>query len=137
LAAAALTIVVIVFAWFVIVAVGVRLVDVALVASSAMLGSLLSGLRRLRDELQRIGELTAFWSAFLAQIAAGAGLGILALVLFKAGILPVIGQQASVNTAGGQVASNQPAILATYAFAAGFSEPFVIGAIQRIVGARS
>jgi hypothetical protein len=138
LAAAALTIVVVVFAWFVIVAVGVRWVDIALVASSAMLGSLLSGLRRLRDELQRIGELTAFWSAFLAQVAAGAGLGILALVLFKAGILPVIGQQATVNATGGQAAtSSQPAMIATYAFAAGFSEPFVIGAIQRIVGARS
>jgi hypothetical protein len=131
LAAIGLTVLVLVFAAFVIVAVGVRWWDVALVSSSAMLGSLLSGLRRLRDELQRIRDITAFRSAFLAQLAAGAGLGILALLLFRGGLLPVFRAQ------GTETDADIPATLAIYAFAAGFSEPFAIGAIQRIVGARS
>jgi hypothetical protein len=131
LAAIGLTVLVLVFAAFVIVAVGVRWWEVALVSSSAMLGSLLSGLRRLRDELQRIRDITAFRSAFLAQLAAGAGLGILALLLFRAGLLPVFRAQGTEDDA------DIPATLAIYAFAAGFFEPFAIGAIQRIVGARS
>jgi hypothetical protein len=131
LAAVALTVLVLFFAGFVVVAVGIRWWDVALVSSAGMLGSLLSGLRRLRDELQRIGDITAFRAAFLAQLAAGAGLGILALILFRAGLLPVFRAQ------GTEASTDLPATQAIYAFAAGFSEPFAIGAIQRIIGGRS
>lgn len=127
--AVALIMVVLAFGVFVTVAVGVRWWDVALVSFSGMLGSLLSGLRRVRDELRHLGDMTAFRSAFAAQLAAGAGLGILALVLFEAGILPVFTPQGSAS------AERSQPILAIYSFAAGFSEPFVIGAIRRIVGA--
>jgi hypothetical protein len=63
---------------------------------------------------------------------------LLALVLFDLGILPEI--------TGGQATNPAPAppderttlsLYALYGFAAGFSEPFVIGAIERIVGTRS
>jgi hypothetical protein len=71
-------------------------VPLSLVAS--MPGSMLSGMRRLRDELQRIWQIDAFQSAFYAQLAAGAGLGLLAAILFDPGILPVIAGQAVVRS---------------------------------------
>jgi hypothetical protein len=111
---------------------------VPLALVSGMLGSMLSGMRRLRDELQRIWQIDAFRSAFYAQLAAGAGLGLLALVLFDLGILPVItGGQATEPASASPDERTTLILYALYGFAAGFSEPFVIGAIQRIVGNRS
>ena len=110
---------------------------VPLALVSGMLGSMLSGMRRLRDELQRIWQIDAFRSAFYAQLAAGAGLGLLALVLFDLGILPEItGGQATEPASASPDEQTTLILYALSGFAAGFSEPFVIGAIQRIVGTR-
>jgi hypothetical protein len=98
--------------------------DVWMAVLSAMLGSGIAGTRRLRDELLRIGQLDAFVSAFLAQLAVGAGLGLIVLLLLDAGML-------------GVVEDPQPSTIAVYAFAAGFSEPFVLGAIQGLAAAHS
>jgi hypothetical protein len=84
-------------------------------------GGTLSGMRKLRDQLERITQMDHFRAAVWAQVAAAAGLGLFALILFKAGVLPRIGNG---SAWGGLV----------YAFLAGFSEPFAIQAVTRLVG---
>jgi hypothetical protein len=87
------------------------------------LGGSLSGMRRIRDELERLTQMDAFSSALAAQLLAAGGLGILAAVLFEAGLLPDISGEGLEHL-----------VVVIYAFAAGFSEPFVIGAVQGVVG---
>jgi hypothetical protein len=99
--------------------------NVALALVAGMIGSGISGLRRLRDELLLIDELRAFVMAFTAQAVVGAALGLFALFLATVGLLPAF--QADRSGVG-------PATVAVYAFVAGYSEPFVIGAIHRLAG---
>jgi hypothetical protein len=101
--------------------------DVWLALVGGMLGSGISGLRRLRDEFLRLADMEAFPPAYLAQLVIGAGFGLVALLLTDVGVLPDLP-----NTEDAPSAT-----VAVYAFVAGFSEPFVIGAVGRLAGARS
>jgi hypothetical protein len=92
----------------------------ALIAGA--LGVSLGGMRHIRDELERLTQMDAFSSALAAQFLAAGGLGILAAVLFNAGVLPEI------------VEGKANLVVVIYAFAAGFSEPFIIGAVKKVVG---
>jgi hypothetical protein len=100
--------------------------DVWLAVFAGMLGAGISGLRRLRDEFLRLADMQAFPPAYLAQLVIGAGFGVVALLLTDVGVLPDLPR----------VAAAPSASVAVYAFLAGFSEPFVIGAIGRLAGAR-
>jgi hypothetical protein len=101
--------------------------DVWLALLGGTLGSGISGLRRLRDEFLRLADMEAFPPAYLAQLVIGAGLGLVALLLTDVGVLPALPKAAAAPSAS----------VAVYAFLAGFSEPFVIGAIGRLAGARA
>lgn len=101
--------------------------DVWLAVFAGMLGAGISGLRRLRDEFLRLADMEAFPPAYLSQLVIGAGFGLVALLLTDVGVLPDLPK----------VAAAPSASVAAYAFLAGFSEPFVIGAIGRLAGARS
>jgi hypothetical protein len=101
--------------------------DVWLALLGGTLGSGISGLRRLRDEFMRLTDMEAFPPAYFAQLVIGAGLGLVALLLTDVGVLPALPKAAAAPSA----------TVAVYAFLAGFSEPFVIGAIGRLAGARS
>jgi hypothetical protein len=83
-------------------------------------GGILSGMQKLRDQLERLAQMDSFRAAVWAQVAAAAGLGVLALILFEANILPDVGN------------SDWTALV--YAFLAGFSEPFAIQAVTRLAG---
>lgn len=123
--AAALSVLVAFFAWVIVAGANVSFILVALVLLSGTIGSGLSGVRRLRDELLLLDEMRAFPIAFVAQLIVGAALGLLALFLVVVGILPAF---------QGDKNASAPATFAVYAFVAGYSEPFVIGAIQRLAG---
>jgi hypothetical protein len=84
-------------------------------------GGSLSGMRKLRDHLERLAQMDSFRAAVWAQLAAAAGLGLFALILFGAGVLPPIGSPSSWDAL-------------VYAFLAGFSEPFAIQAVMRLAG---
>jgi hypothetical protein len=101
--------------------------DVWLAVFAGMLGAGISGLRRLRDEFLRLADMEAFPPAYLAQLVVGAGFGLVALLLTDVGVLPDLPKLAAAPSAS----------VAVYAFLAGFSEPFVIGAIGRLARARS
>lgn len=90
-------------------------------------GACLSVMRKVRDDLKRLTEMDALVAALWAQLAAGAGLGVFALLLFQAGLLPTVGSAA-------ENVGVEPIGIA-YAFLAGFSEPFVIQAVTRLTSA--
>jgi hypothetical protein len=101
---------------------------VVLVAVTGALGGALSGVRRLLGTPLLRGELERFQSAFRAQLLVGGTLGLLSLLLFEVGSLPTF-----------QAIRDFPAVapLAIYAFLAGFSEPFIFGIVQGLIGGRS
>ena len=101
---------------------------VVLVAVTGALGGALSGVRRLLGTPILWGELERFQSAFRAQLLVGGTLGLLSLLLFEVGSLPTF-----------QAIRGFPAVapLAIYAFLAGFSEPFIFGIVQGLIGGRS
>jgi hypothetical protein len=100
---------------------------VVLVAVTGALGGALSGVRRLLGTPVLRGELERFQSAFRAQLLVGGTLGLLSLLLFEVGSLPTF-----------QAIRGFPAVapLAIYAFLAGFSEPFIFGIVQGLIGVR-
>jgi hypothetical protein len=102
-------------------------VRVALVIAVGGLGGALSGTRRLLGTPLLRGELDRFQSAFRAQVLVGGTLGLVALLLFEVGSLPTF-----------QAVRGFPEVapVVLYAFLAGFSEPFVLGVVQGLVGAR-
>ena len=94
------------------------------IAAALVLGAFggsLSGMRMLRDQLERLSQMDSFAAAVWAQVAAAAGLGLLALILLETGVLPQIGSSSAWD---GLI----------YAFLAGFSEPFAIQAVSRLAG---
>lgn len=103
-------------------------VRVALVLMVGGLGSALSGTRRLLGVTLLRGQLDRFQSAFRAQVFVGGTLGLVALLLYEVGSLPTF-------RASGGVSDVIP--VALYAFLAGFSEPFVLGVVQGLIGGRS
>jgi hypothetical protein len=102
-------------------------VRVALVVAVGGLGGAMSGTRRLLGVPLLRGELDRFQSAFRAQVLVGGTLGLVALLLFEVGSLPTF-------QAVRRFPEVAPVVL--YAFLAGFSEPFVLGVVQGLVGAR-
>jgi hypothetical protein len=101
---------------------------VILVAVIGALGGALSGIRRLLGTPVLRGELERFQSAFRAQLLVGGTLGLISLLLFEVGALPTF-----------QAIRGFPDVapLAIYAFLAGFSEPFIFGIVQGLVGGRN
>lgn len=95
----------------------------ATAASAGALGSALTGVFKVRDELSRIGDLRLFGNALIVQPLVGASAGLLLFMVLTAG-LPGIGPL-SIQTASW-------ATFATYGFIAGFSEPFFLGVVQRV-----
>ena len=103
-------------------------VGVALVLMVGGLGSALSGTRRLLGVVLLRGELDRFQAAFRAQVLVGGALGLVALLLYEVGSLPTF-----------QAIRGFPDVVPVvlYAFLAGFSEPFVLGVVQGLIGGRS
>jgi hypothetical protein len=103
-------------------------VRIALVLMVGGLGSALSGTRRLLGVALLRGQLDRFQAAFRAQVLVGGTLGLVALLLYEVGSLPTF-------QADGGFPEVVPVVL--YAFLAGFSEPFVLGVVQGLIGGRS
>jgi len=85
------------------------------------LGATLSGTMRIRDDLRDLDDLRSFWPAMRVQPLVGATAGLVVLLLMESGALD-IGRDDSGHWAG----------RALLAFAAGFSEPFFLGLVQRV-----
>jgi hypothetical protein len=99
------------------------LVLASTVAAAGALGSALTGVFKVRDELSRIGDLRLFGSALVVQPLVGASAGLLLLMVLDTGLPgfePVTLEKARWTT------------FASYAFIAGFSEPFFLGIVQRV-----
>jgi hypothetical protein len=95
----------------------------AVSALAGALGSTLSGVLRLRDQLLRMDELRAFRPAMLVQPLVGASAGALVFLLLASHAFSV----GSIDPA----AWPSPGVLG---FAAGFSEPFFLGLVDRVAG---
>ena len=95
----------------------------AVAALAGALGSTLSGVLRLRDQLLRMDELRAFKPAMLVQPLVGASAGALVFLLLASRALSV----GSLDPA----AWPSPGVLG---FVAGFSEPFFLGLVDRVAG---
>jgi len=86
------------------------------------LGSILSGIYKLRDEELGIRQLRSIWPVLVIQPLVGAAAAMLVFAVLKTGII--------------QVATFDPAkeswpFFATFGFVAGFSEPFFLGVVRR------
>jgi hypothetical protein len=98
--------------------------NVAVAAAAGVLGSILSGFFKLRDQLDSLTELRSFRAALIVQPAIGAATGLLAFLLVWAGVLHL-------------PPSDEPPSTATfgvYGFLAGFSEPFFLSVVERLTG---
>jgi hypothetical protein len=93
-----------------------------LVAVAGGLGATLSGALKLRDQLPRIGSLRTFWYAFALQVPIGAVAGLFLWIVLESGLVEIAGR------------GDDWAVEAAVAFAAGFSEPFVLKTVARITG---
>jgi hypothetical protein len=93
-----------------------------LVAVAGALGATLSGALKLRDQLPRIASLRTFWSAFALQVPIGAVAGLFLWIVLESGLVEIADQ------------GSDWAVEAAVAFAAGFSEPFVLKTVERIAG---
>ncbi|MGH3015792.1 MAG: hypothetical protein ACRDNR_11910 [Gaiellaceae bacterium] len=94
-----------------------------LVAVAGALGATLSGALKLRDQLPRIASMRTFWYAFALQVPIGAVAGLFLWIVLESGLVEIAGQQGA-----------DWAVEAAVAFAAGFSEPFVLKTVERITG---
>jgi hypothetical protein len=92
-------------------------------ALAGALGSTLSGVVKLRDQLLRQDELRAFKPAMLVQPLVGASAGALVFLLLA-------GRAFSLGTMD-PAAWPSPGLLG---FVAGFSEPFFLGLVDRVAG---
>ncbi|HSK15497.1 MAG TPA: hypothetical protein VK915_04955 [Gaiellaceae bacterium] len=92
-----------------------------LVAGTAgALGATLAGTMKIRDGLRELDDLRSFWPAMRVQPLVGATAGLIVLLVVETGTLDVGGDSGS--WAGRTLV----------AFAAGFSEPFFLGLVQRV-----
>jgi len=92
-----------------------------LAALAGALGGTVSGAYRLRDQIQNLNEVRAFKPALWVQPLIGAAAGLLLLLALESGLL---GADASTWERVGLLA-----------FAAGFSEPFFLGVVNRVTTA--
>jgi hypothetical protein len=90
-------------------------------ACAGALGSTLSGVLKLRDRLVKLDDLRAFRAAMRVQPVVGASAGALVFILLSS-------HAVAVNNLDPAIWSS-PGLLG---FAAGFSEPFFIGLVDRI-----
>ena len=90
-------------------------------ALAGALGGTVSGAYRLRDQIERLNEVRAFKPALWVQPLIGAAAGLVVLLALESGLL---GNDASTWQRAGLLA-----------FAAGFSEPFFLGVVNRVTTA--
>jgi hypothetical protein len=100
---------------------GELLETILLTACAGAVGSTLSGVFKVRDQLVRLDELRGFWPAMRVQPIVGACAG---LIVFL-----ILDSKAIEPGAGGSVTWSGRGVLA---FAAGWSKPFFLGIVQRV-----
>lgn len=93
---------------------------VVLTLCAGALGSALSGIFKVRDQLIQLDELRSFWPAMRVQPLIGACGGMVLLLVVQSHAVAV-----------GAVSDGIPG-WGLLAFAAGFSEPFFLGIVQRV-----
>jgi hypothetical protein len=94
---------------------------IIVVLAAGALGATLSGVRTMRDSLGELRDLRAFAATMSIQPLVGACSGLLVFLLAEAGALPVHDLDLGPSSTRGLLA-----------FIAGFSEPFLLGLVQRI-----
>lgn len=102
---------------------------VGLAVVMGMLGAVLAGVRRLREEPLRANDLSNYKAALGAQLFVGGALALIAFNLLELNVLPVFDPDGSSD-------ATEVAQLAVYGMLAGFSEPFVIGILQSLMQSR-
>jgi hypothetical protein len=94
---------------------------VLLAASAGALGSTLSGIFAVRDQLVRLDELRGFAPAMRVQPLVGACAGLFALLVLQSNVVSI-----------GPTIEEPWSTQVLLAFAAGFSEPFFLGLVKRV-----
>jgi hypothetical protein len=97
---------------------GERPAQIVLAASAGAVGATLSGLFKLRDQIEHISALRAFTPAIVVQPIVGAASALFVGLVLDAGLLDV----------GKGAGAAWPAL----GFAAGFSEPMLLGIVGRV-----
>ena len=100
---------------------GAFLPTMIMVACAGALGSMLSGVFKVRDQLVRLDELRGFIPAMRVQPFIGASAGLILWLVLDSKALEV-GSGSSATWSG----------IGLLAFVAGFSEPFFLGIVQRV-----
>jgi hypothetical protein len=90
--------------------------------TAGALGATLAGTIKIRDHIGGLDDLRSFWPAMLVQPVVGATAGLIVLLVIETGTLDGGSASASGSWAG----------RALVAFAAGFSEPFFLGLVQKV-----
>jgi hypothetical protein len=94
--------------------------EILVAGTAGALGATLAGTMKIRDDLRELDDLRSFWPAMRVQPLVGATAGLIVLLVVETGTLD----------GGGR--SGSWAGRALVAFAAGFSEPFFLGLVQRV-----
>ena len=100
---------------------GTFLETILLTACAGALGSTLSGVFKVRDQLVRLDELRGFWPAMRVQPIVGACAGLFVFLILDSHAIQL--------SAGSSETWSGRGVLA---FAAGFSEPFFLGIVQKV-----
>lgn len=87
------------------------------------LGGAVSGMYKLRDQINQISQVRAFPPAMVVQVLIGAAAGLLLLLVVVSGLI-------SPDWGGKKWAQ-----AAVFGFAAGFSEPFFLGVVGKVADA--
>lgn len=95
--------------------------SIALVGLAGALGAMLAGTFRVRDKLVELDDLRSFWPAMRVQPLVGAVSGLIILLVLQSGAIAL-----------GNSDSSSWASQALFAFAAGFSEPFFLGVVEKV-----
>jgi hypothetical protein len=93
-----------------------------LVALAGAMGATLAAAFKLRDTLPRLSDLRWFWYAFALQPLLGSVAGLFLWVVLESGIVEI------------GAPGEDWAEAVVLGFVAGFSEPFLLGTIERITG---
>jgi hypothetical protein len=100
---------------------GSFLQTILLTACAGGMGSMLSGVFKVRDQLVRLEELRGFWPAMRVQPIVGACAGLIVFLILDSNAIDL-----------GSLGSDTWSGMGLLAFAAGFSEPFFLGIVQRV-----
>jgi hypothetical protein len=95
--------------------------DALVAATAGAVGAALAGFIKLRDRLVELDDLRAFATTIAIQPLVGATSGLVVLLVVESGIIEI---------GGGP--SHQTPGRTLLAFAAGFSEPFFLGLVQKV-----